>query len=204
MALCVSDEKRPISGCAARTCHRRRARDDAGVQGARQLRADQRPRWRRSVQPPPRPVDGRHIDGALPRRVARRVRRVRPRRPDATLRPLVARGLYELQRSLFRHRRDCVAGTVAVLVRSLEAALWAFHRSSTFSEGALLAVNLGDDADTTGAVYGQLAGAYYGSDGIPEKWRDRLALRNEIESLADRLQELARSQGVRRSCIGRW
>ena len=48
------------------------------------------------------------------------------------------------------------------VVKSLEAALWAIHRSNDFREGALLAVNLGDDADTTGAIYGQLAGAHYG------------------------------------------
>jgi len=48
------------------------------------------------------------------------------------------------------------------VVRSLEAALWAFYRFGSFREGALRAVNLGDDADTTGAIYGQLAGAYYG------------------------------------------
>ena len=46
------------------------------------------------------------------------------------------------------------------VVEALEAALWAFHRSDDFSEGALLAVNLGDDADTTGAIYGQIAGAH--------------------------------------------
>lgn len=73
------------------------------------------------------------------------------------------------------------------VVKSLEAALWAFHRTDTFRDGALLAVNLGDDADTTGAVYGQLAGAYYGEDGIPAEWRAKLAMRGEIESLADRL-----------------
>ncbi|MBT3605354.1 MAG: ADP-ribosylglycohydrolase family protein, partial [Candidatus Latescibacteria bacterium] len=48
------------------------------------------------------------------------------------------------------------------VVKSLEAALWAFYQATTFEQGALLAVNLGDDADTTGAVYGQLEGAYYG------------------------------------------
>jgi hypothetical protein len=62
-------------------------------------------------------------------------------------------------------------------VGSLEAALWAFARGGSFREGALLAVNLGDDADTTGAVYGQLAGAHYGVEGIPEEWRGKLALR---------------------------
>jgi ADP-ribosylglycohydrolase len=76
------------------------------------------------------------------------------------------------------------------VVRSLEAALWAFYYSETFEEGCLLAVNLGDDADTTGAVYGQLAGAYYGEQGIPERWRRRLAKRTLIESLAEQLLEL--------------
>ncbi len=54
-------------------------------------------------------------------------------------------------------------------------------------QGALLAVNLGDDADTTGAVYGQIAGAYYGVDEIPAKWRDKLAMRTLIESFAEKL-----------------
>src|ERR1700731_2606278 len=56
------------------------------------------------------------------------------------------------------------------VVRSLEAALWAFYRSDSFREGALRAVNLGNDADTTGAIYGQLAGAFYGVNAIPENW----------------------------------
>jgi len=73
------------------------------------------------------------------------------------------------------------------VVESLEAALWAFATTDDFRAGALAAVNLGDDADTTGAVYGQLAGAYYGADAIPLEWRDRLARRPEIEALAERL-----------------
>jgi ADP-ribosyl-[dinitrogen reductase] hydrolase len=40
------------------------------------------------------------------------------------------------------------------VVKSLEAALWAFYRSNTFEKGALLAANLGDDADTTAAIFG--------------------------------------------------
>jgi len=52
-------------------------------------------------------------------------------------------------------------------------------------------VNLGDDADTTGAVYGQLAGAFYGEQAIPESWRFRLTFRNLIESFADRLFEIS-------------
>jgi ADP-ribosyl-[dinitrogen reductase] hydrolase len=53
-------------------------------------------------------------------------------------------------------------------VRSLEAALWAFHDAVDFREAVLRAVNLGDDADTTGAVCGQFAGAYFGESGIPQ------------------------------------
>jgi hypothetical protein len=53
------------------------------------------------------------------------------------------------------------------VVDSLEAALWAFATTDDFESGALAAVNLGDDADTTGAVYGQLAGAWYGVEGEP-------------------------------------
>jgi ADP-ribosylglycohydrolase len=81
------------------------------------------------------------------------------------------------------------------VVHTLEAALWAFHHSTTFRDGALLAVNLADDADTVGAVYGQIAGAYYGERSIPESWLASLAMRQEIEALADGLLE--RSRGVR-------
>lgn len=77
------------------------------------------------------------------------------------------------------------------VVQSLEAALWAFNKSSSFEEGALLAVNLGDDADTTGAIYGQIAGAWYGLEGIPVRWRHLLCDRAAIEQFADGLFELS-------------
>jgi ADP-ribosyl-[dinitrogen reductase] hydrolase len=73
------------------------------------------------------------------------------------------------------------------VVHSMEAALWAFARSTSFRDGALLAVNLGDDADTTGAIYGQLAGAFYGAEAIPAAWRARLARGDEITALAKSL-----------------
>lgn len=82
------------------------------------------------------------------------------------------------------------------VVHCLEAALWAFHKTDNFRDGALLAVNLGEDADTTGAVYGQIAGAYYGEEGIPRAWRAVLAMRNKIEEAADRLYEMAESRGL--------
>jgi ADP-ribosylglycohydrolase len=73
------------------------------------------------------------------------------------------------------------------VVRALEAALWAFARSDDFRSGCLLAANLGEDADTTAAIYGQLAGAFYGVEGIPAEWLGRLALREVIETLAEGL-----------------
>jgi ADP-ribosyl-[dinitrogen reductase] hydrolase len=77
------------------------------------------------------------------------------------------------------------------VVRSLEAALWAFYRSDSFREGAVRAVNLGNDADTTGAIYGQLAGAFYGVNAIPKEWMERLARREFIAEKADALFDLS-------------
>jgi ADP-ribosylglycohydrolase len=105
-------------------------------------------------------------------------------------RPLVSE-IDEIATGSFKRRQPPQIRGTGYVVQSLEAALWAFYHSNSFREGCLLAVNLGDDADTTGAVYGQLAGAYYGVQGIPESWRARLAHRELIESLAHRLFALA-------------
>jgi ADP-ribosylglycohydrolase len=75
------------------------------------------------------------------------------------------------------------------VVDCLEAALWAFHSTDSFEAGALAAVNLGDDADTTGAVYGQLAGAFYGASAIPAAWLEKLAMRELIEEYTGRLAD---------------
>ena len=95
----------------------------------------------------------------------------------------------------FKERQPPDIKGTGYVVASLEAALWAFHNSGSFEEGALLAVNLGDDADTTGAVYGQLAGAYYGLGGVPDRWASKLALRDKIDQYARGLYELAGSLG---------
>jgi ADP-ribosylglycohydrolase len=88
--------------------------------------------------------------------------------------------------SFKRKQPPALRGT-GYVVDCLEATLWAFHREESFEEGCLLAVNLGDDADTTGAVYVQLAGAYYGFQAIPESWRGKIALGRVIAGLAERL-----------------
>jgi ADP-ribosyl-[dinitrogen reductase] hydrolase len=84
-----------------------------------------------------------------------------------------------------RHPPD-IQGT-GYVVKSLEAALWAFYTTDSFREGCLAAVNLGNDADTTAAVYGQIAGVFYGESGIPESWREKLALQETIMSFAEKL-----------------
>ncbi len=96
----------------------------------------------------------------------------------------------EVARGSFKGKQPPEIAGSGYVVRSLEAALWALHRTSSFREGALLAVNLGDDADTTGSVYGQIAGAIYGEQGIPQKWRATLALHDLIAEFADRLCEI--------------
>ena len=75
------------------------------------------------------------------------------------------------------------------VVESLKAALWCFHQTDNYREAVLCAANLGDDADTTAAICGQIAGAYYGVGGIPGEWLAKLAKRSDIESIADALYE---------------
>jgi ADP-ribosyl-[dinitrogen reductase] hydrolase len=99
----------------------------------------------------------------------------------------LAPNIAEVASGSFKRREPPEIKGSGYVVRSLEAALWAFAGSNDFREGALLAVNLGDDADTTGAVYGQLAGTYYGERGIPGEWRALVAKREMIVSMADRL-----------------
>ena len=73
------------------------------------------------------------------------------------------------------------------VVQSLEAALWCFWKYDSFEESVLAAVNLGEDADTTGAICGQMAGAFYGETGISGQWKERLVHASEIRAMADRL-----------------
>ena len=73
------------------------------------------------------------------------------------------------------------------VVQSLEAALWCFYHTDNFKDAILMAANLGDDADTTAAICGQIAGAYYGYNGIPQAWREKIVFHAEILALAKRL-----------------
>jgi ADP-ribosylglycohydrolase len=93
----------------------------------------------------------------------------------------------EVAEGSFKRKSPPAIQGAGYVVKSIEAALWAFHGSKDFREGCLMAANLGDDADTTAAVYGQIAGAFYGTIGIPPEWLERLHDRDEIIGLGDRL-----------------
>ncbi len=99
----------------------------------------------------------------------------------------IARGAYR------QKPEDEIRGS-GYVVDSLEAAMWCFVRSHSFEEAVLMAANLGDDADTTATVCGQVAGAYYGVQGIPVAWLERLALHLEITELADRLYSASKKR----------
>lgn len=102
----------------------------------------------------------------------------------------------EIAAGSFKDREPPQIKGTGYVVRSLEAALWAFHRSEDFRDGCLLTVNLGDDADTTAAVYGQLAGAFYGASGIPGEWRRPVSMAEEIGTFAMQLHQAGGTRTV--------
>ena len=83
--------------------------------------------------------------------------------------------IQEIALGSFRQQQPPAIQGSGWVVKSLEASLWAFHDAESFEEAVLKAVNLGDDADTTGAICGQLAGAFWGESGISESLRSGLA-----------------------------
>lgn len=90
--------------------------------------------------------------------------------------------IHEVATGSFRNKQPPAIQGSGWVVKSLEASLWAFHNADSFEEAVLKAVNLGDDADTTGAICGQLAGAYWGESMIPESLRSGLARMDLLES----------------------
>ena len=90
--------------------------------------------------------------------------------------------IQEIAQGSFRQKQPPAIQGLGWVVKSLEASLWAFHDADTFEEAVLKAVNLGNDADTTGAICGQLAGAYWGESGISESLRSGLARMDMLES----------------------
>jgi ADP-ribosyl-[dinitrogen reductase] hydrolase len=73
----------------------------------------------------------------------------------------------------------------------LNTALWAFHLTEDFREGVVLAANLSGNPTTSGAVFGALAGAYYGVQNIPQDWRRAILQSETLIDLAERLVQRA-------------
>lgn len=107
--------------------------------------------------------------------------------PKRLLKLSLSKGIKEVARGLYRNYDfDQVYGT-GYVVDTLEAALWAFWHTDTFEDGLLKVVNLGQDSDTTGAVYGQIAGAYYGLGAIPNRWKRWISHSDYIHDMAYQL-----------------
>lgn len=92
-----------------------------------------------------------------------------------------------LKDDIYRIPREKISGSGYVL-HTLEASLWCFLTSDSYSEATLKAVNLGEDTDTTAAVTGGLAGLYYGTEDIPVEWLNLLARKSDIEDLIHRFE----------------
>jgi len=92
----------------------------------------------------------------------------------------------------FKNKQPPTISGTGYVVNALEAALWAFYLSDSFEKGLLLAVNLGNKASSTGALYGQLAGAFYGEKAIPTRWVERLSKRYLIKTYAIQLAKLGK------------
>jgi ADP-ribosyl-[dinitrogen reductase] hydrolase len=93
-------------------------------------------------------------------------------------------GVQRIIEGSYLHKSAAEVWASGYVLQTLEAAIWSFYSTQGFRDAILAAVNLGEDADTTGAVCGQIAGACYGLDAIPTDWRAKLAMRDELEAMA--------------------
>jgi ADP-ribosyl-[dinitrogen reductase] hydrolase len=100
--------------------------------------------------------------------------------------PLAGR-VAKVARGSWRGRHRATIRGSGYCVDALEAAIWAVARTTSFRSAVVTAANLGEDADTTAAIAGQLAGALYGASGIPAEWRKRVVWGDRIEGTAVRL-----------------
>ena len=107
--------------------------------------------------------------------------------------PLVP-AIAQVDEGSYKHKHRDQISSSGYVVHTLEAALWAFHRNDDFRSGLLEAVNLADDSDTVGAVYGQIAGAYHGESGLSLDWRDRLFAAQDSYRFAENMLAMQRNR----------
>lgn len=103
--------------------------------------------------------------------------------------PITSPRLKEIASGVYFERTQSQIRGTGYVVDSLEAALWCFHSTDNFRDAVLAAANLGDDADTTAAITGQVAGAFYGEAKIPQKWIDAVTMSREIGEMAEQLSQ---------------
>jgi ADP-ribosyl-[dinitrogen reductase] hydrolase len=108
-------------------------------------------------------------------------------------------GIKAIAEGTYRNKDASEVRGSGYVVESLEAALWSFYRTDNFRDAILAATNLGEDADTTAAICGQLAGAYYGERGIPEAWLKRLAMVDDIRVIAEQMLRCAKELETRQN-----
>jgi len=92
-----------------------------------------------------------------------------------------------IMRGQWREKTRTEIRSTGYVAHSLEAALWCVDRTGDYRNAVLMAANLGEDADTTAAITGQLAGALCGASGIPEDWVGRIAWGEQIKAKAANL-----------------
>ena len=112
---------------------------------------------------------------------------------DLAQQPFASPRISEIAQGSWRNKSRDQIQSSGYVVHSLEAALWCFARHDSFEAAVLEAANLGDDADTTAAITGQIAGAFWGRSGIPAPWLAKLHQRDDIGALAQSLYQLART-----------
>ena len=99
--------------------------------------------------------------------------------------------IQNVSRGSFKSKEPPEIKATGYVVDSLESALWGFYKTDTFKDGCLLVCNLGDDSDTVAAIYGQLAGAFYGVSAIPDEWKNKIFYKSLIEVLSGELMCLS-------------
>lgn len=97
--------------------------------------------------------------------------------------------IIELATGAFLEKDESAINGTGYCVASLEASLWCFFKTDSFEAAVLRAANLGDDADTTAAITGQIAGAYYGVEGIRADWIGKLSMLEDIQKMALQLHQ---------------
>lgn len=93
-----------------------------------------------------------------------------------------------IQHGSYQHKQRQEIHSDNNIIDCLEAALWAFYSTNTFEQGCIMAINLGLAANSIGAIYGQLAGIYYGSTNIPDRWISQIHNLEMIHQLNTKLK----------------